>query len=139
MISANQASNGTPWREHNLPGLLGVLGPLLSKRENEHWLYGLRIRKDHLNQANIVHGGTVTALMDQALSTVGWSHTNKTPCVTVQLNVSFLGSAAEGDLLIASGRIVRATGSLLFADGSITVNDAVIATAQAILKRINPS
>lgn len=138
-MSSVHEAGGAPWREHHLPGLLGVLGPLLSKREGDHWIYGLRIRKDHLNQANIVHGGTVTALMDQALSTVGWSHANKTPCVTVQLNVSFLGSAAEGDLLIASGRIVRATGSLLFADGTITVNDSVIATAQGILKRINPN
>ncbi|MCC2596302.1 PaaI family thioesterase [Pusillimonas sp. MFBS29] len=139
MNSANEAGEGTPWREHALPGLIGTLGPLLSKRQNDQWLYGLRVRKDHLNQANIVHGGTITALMDHALSIVGWSHAGKIPCVTVQLNVSFLGAAKEGDLLVAGGRVVRATGSLLFTDGSITVNDNVIATAQAILKRVNPN
>lgn len=127
------------WREHTVPGLMGILGPLLSQKEAGQWLYGLRIRQEHLNQANNVHGGTISTLMDQALSAIAWSHANKTPCVTVQLNVSFLGTAKLGDLLVARGRIVRTTGSLLFVDGSITVNNAVIATAQGIMKRVNPS
>ncbi|MGB6105583.1 MAG: PaaI family thioesterase [Pusillimonas sp.] len=125
---------GPPWREHTVPGLLQTLGPLLSKKQGDQWLYGLHVRQAHLNPANVVHGGTLATLLDHALSTIAWSDSGKTPCMTVQLNVSFLGSAVLGDLLVASGQIVRGTGSLLFVTGNIVVNDAIIATAQGILK-----
>ena len=125
------------WRTHDVPGLMGALGPLLSQRDGQQWLYGLQVRPEHLNQAGHVHGGTITTLMDQALSAIAWHHAQKTPCVTVQLNVSFLGAAKAGDLLVARGHVVKATGSLLFMDGSIEVNAAVIATAQCIMKRVS--
>ncbi|NYT84517.1 PaaI family thioesterase [Pollutimonas harenae] len=129
----------TNWRERSVPGLMDTLGPLLSKKDGDQWLYGLRIRQEHLNPFNIVHGGTITTLMDQTVSVVAWAHTHKSPCVTVQLNVSFLGSARLGDLLVASGRVVKATGSLLFVEGHIMVNENVIATAQGVMKRVNPN
>ena len=128
------------WREHSPPGLLSVLGPLLSQRRDDQWIYGLRVRPEHLNPAQVVHGGTLATLMDHALSAIAWSHTQKTPCVTVQLNCNFLGPAALGDLLVADGHIVRETGSLLFMAGNITVNGTAVATAQGILKRLaNPN
>jgi len=125
-----------PWREHQPPGLMNTLGPLLSRREGDGWAYGLRIDERHLNPAGMVHGGTLTALMDHALSAIAWSGNDKAPCVTVQLNMNFLSAARAGATLVARGRITQQGGSLIFMEGSVHDGGACMATAQAVMKRL---
>lgn len=132
------ASPEPTWREHLPPGLLTTLGPLLSRREAHGWAYGLQVDDRHLNQAGIVHGGTLTALIDHTLSTIAWEHSGKTPCLTVQLNTNFLRAAQPGQLLVARGSVTHGSGSMLFLDGSLHVDDTLVATAQAIMKRLKP-
>lgn len=124
------------WRTHDLPGLMGVLGPLLTRREGDQWVYAIRLRDEHLNPARVVHGGTLTTLMDHVLSTVAWDRTGRTPCVTVQLNVSFLGASRAGQLLMARGTVTHEAGSLIFLDGALHADDVLVGTAQAIMKRL---
>ncbi len=130
------SSAESPWREHQPPGLMTALGPLLSRREGDSWAYGLRLDSRHLNQAGIVHGGTVTALLDHALSTIAWEHSGKVACVTVQLNTSFLRTAKPGELLSARGSVTHSSGSMLFLDGTLRADDTLIATGQAVMKRL---
>ncbi|MFT0548738.1 PaaI family thioesterase [Allopusillimonas ginsengisoli] len=127
------------WREHTLDGLMGAVGPLLSKRVDGGWQYGLVVSERHLNAAGVVHGGTITTLLDQALSALAWHHAGKTPCVTVQLNSSFLDAARCGELLIATGRVVRATRSMIFMVGEVMVEECTIATCQGIFKIVRES
>lgn len=122
------------WREHKHDGLMGTLGPMLSRQIDGSWQYGLLVRNGHLNAAKRAHGGAITTLMDQAMSVLAWQHTSRTACVTIQLNINFIGSARMDDLMIATGRVVKTTRSLLFLDGEIRVADATIATAQSIFK-----
>lgn len=124
------------WRTHHPAGLMTALGPLLSRREGDRWVYGLELDSRHLNQAGIVHGGTVTALMDHALSTIAWQHADKTPCVTVQLNTSFLRAAKAGQILYARGHVTHSSGSMLFLDGTLYVDEQPVATGQAVMKRV---
>lgn len=128
----------TEWREHHPSGLMSALGPLLSRREATGWVYGLHVDDRHLNQAGMVHGGTLTALLDHALSTIAWEHAGKTSCVTVQLNTSFLRSAKPGQTLSARGVVTHGSGSMLFLDGTLHADDELIATGQAIMKRLAP-
>ncbi|NYT60843.1 PaaI family thioesterase [Alcaligenaceae bacterium] len=123
------------WRPHDQPGLMGTLGPLLARREGDQWAYAIRVRNEHLNLAEVVHGGTLTALIDHALGTIAWNSAGKVPCVTVQLNVNFLGSSRLGQLLIARGKISHEAGSLTFLDGTLHADDTLVGTAQAIMKR----
>ena len=129
----------TSWREHHPPGLMAALGPLLSRPEGDSWVYGLALDSRHLNPGGIVHGGTLTALMDHALSTLAWAHSDKTPCVTVQLNTSFLRAAKAGQVLSARGKVTHSTGSMLFLDGTLHIDDVLIATGQAVMKRLTTS
>lgn len=124
------------WREHTQEGLLGVLGPLLTRQIEGHWQYGLHISEAHLNIAKHVHGGTIMTLLDQALSALAWQYADRTTCVTVQLNINFISGAKMDDLLIATGKVVKQTGSLLFLEGQIQVSDVTVATAQGIFKRV---
>lgn len=122
------------WNSHNLPGLMGAIGPLLSKKINNSWYYGLAITDIHLNAAGYVHGGTITTLIDHALSAYGWHCMNKVPCITIQLNTNFIRSATADDFLIVKPRLVRQTNTLLFLDAEVSVHSTLIATAQAIFK-----
>jgi uncharacterized protein (TIGR00369 family) len=124
------------WRAHHPSGLMSTLGPLLSRREGDGWAYALRIDARHLNQAGIVHGGTLGALMDQALSAIAWQAAEKTACVTVQLNMSFQSAVPPGALLIARGHITHRSGSMFFLQGTLHHEAATVATAQAVMKRV---
>lgn len=126
------------WREHQPPGLLSTLGPLLSRREGQGWVYGLRVDARHLNPAGIVHGGTLTSLLDHALSTVAWEQAGRIPCVTLQLNTSFVRAARPGQLLLARGTVTSSSGSMLFLNGSLHADNELLATAQAVMKRLTP-
>ncbi len=128
----------SPWREHQPSGLMSTLGPFLSRREAGGWAYGLRIDERHLNQAGIVHGGTLTALMDQALSAIAWQEAGKVACVTVQLNMSFLQAAHSEQTLVARGTVTHTAGSMLFMEGSLHADETLVATAQAVMKRLAP-
>ncbi|WP_442594662.1 PaaI family thioesterase [Parapusillimonas sp. JC17] len=125
-----------PWRTHALPGLMGMLGPLMSRREAGGWAYAIRLREEHLNQAGVVHGGTLAALMDHALSAIAWDHAGRTPCVTVQLNVNFLAPSRAGQLLVAQGHVDHEAGSLLFLNGSLRADGVLVGSAQGIMKRL---
>ena len=109
---------------------------MLTRREPQGWAYGLKLRADHLNQVGVAHGGTLATLLDQALSAIAWQHAGKQPCVTVQLNTSFLHAARLHQELIARGCVTHTTGALLFMTGTLHADDQLIATAQAIMKRL---
>ncbi|NYT24579.1 PaaI family thioesterase [Alcaligenaceae bacterium] len=133
---ADSSSQG--WREHHPRGLMGTIGPLLSRQEEQGRAFAFQIDERHLNLVGVVHGGTVTALVDQAISTVAWEHNGRSPCLTVQLNMTFLRATSPGETLVARGRVTHQTGSMLFLEGEVRAGDALVATAQAIMKRVSP-
>lgn len=125
------------WREHSPVGLMTTLGPLLSKKQDDGWLYGLSVRDAHLNPAGVVHGGMISTLMDHVFSAVCWTATEKRPCVTVQLNINFLKPAHKGDLLVVTSKITHKTRSLIFVSGDVAVSGQTIATGQGVLKALD--
>jgi acyl-CoA thioesterase len=66
------------------------------------------VRADMLNGHGIVHGGMVFALADTAFAYVCNGRNEKT--VAAQASIVFLGSAAEGETLIAEGEEAATTG-----------------------------
>ncbi|HEX6742097.1 MAG TPA: hydroxyphenylacetyl-CoA thioesterase PaaI [Sphingomicrobium sp.] len=68
----------------------------------------MAVRTDMLNGHGIVHGGMVFALADTAFAYVCNGGNEKT--VAAQASIVFLGSANEGDTLIAEGEAVAAAG-----------------------------
>lgn len=126
------ASNG--WRERALPGYIGLIGPLWTRKEAPHWAYGLLMTPAHLNPAKVVHGGVLTSLMDHALSSIAWEAVDRRACVTVQLDTQFIAAAFEGQFVEARGEVVQATSSLVFMRGSASVGGVDVVTASAILK-----
>jgi len=122
------------WKPRTLDGFVGLIGPLLTRREGDAWAYAIRTEAKHTNPAGIVHGGLLTALLDHALSVIAWEANERRACITVALDVHFLAAARPGDLVVARGRVVRTSASLVFMQGSLTVDDKEVATGKAIMK-----
>ena len=68
----------------------------------------MRLRGDMLNGHRIVHGGIVFALADTAFAYVCNGRNEKT--VAAQASIVFLGSAEEGETLIAEAEEVASAG-----------------------------
>jgi acyl-CoA thioesterase len=86
---------------HHMLGEKGT-GPAWIKIEEARAGYALlsmRIRADMLNGHGTVHGGMVFALADTAFAYVCNGRNEKT--VAAQASIVFLGSASEGETLIA--------------------------------------
>lgn len=128
------ASNG--WRERALPGYIGLIGPLWTRKEAPGWAYGLLVTPAHLNPAGVAHGGLLTSLLDHALSTIAWEALERRLCVTVQLDTQFLAAATAGQFVEVRAEVVQITSSLVFMQGRASIEGAVIATASAILKQL---
>jgi acyl-CoA thioesterase len=68
----------------------------------------MAVRADMLNGHRIVHGGMVFSLADTAFAYVCNGRNEKT--VAAQASIVFLGSASEGETLIAEGEEVSTAG-----------------------------
>jgi acyl-CoA thioesterase len=68
----------------------------------------MRLRADMLNGHGIAHGGMVFALADTAFAYVCNGRNEKS--VAAQASIVFLGSAAEGETLVAEAEEVAAVG-----------------------------
>ncbi len=68
----------------------------------------MRVRDDMLNGHRIVHGGMVFALADTAFAYVCNGGNEKT--VAAQASIVFLGSAAEGETLVAEAEELSTAG-----------------------------
>nr|WP_316641650.1 PaaI family thioesterase [uncultured Roseateles sp.] len=133
-VTTPETLSAKGWRQRTLPGFAGLVGPLWTRKEEHSWAYGLLATQDHLNPANVVHGGLLTTLIDHALSAIAWEALERRACVTVQLDTHFLSAAREGQFLEARGRVVKATGSLVFMQGRVSVDGVELITASSLLK-----
>ena len=126
------------WKPHELPGFMGLAGPLWSRREGDDWAYGLQVQAQHLNPARLLHGGALLTLVDHALSTMAWQAAQRQPCLTLQLDSHFLAGVGEGAFVEVRARIMQRTRSLLFLQGLATAEGAPVLQAQAIMKAVEP-
>lgn len=133
--TATPESNG--WMPRNLPGFIGLVGPLWTRRENDTWAYGLRMEAKHLNPAQRVHGGALMTLMDHAISSVAWESSGRKPCVTIQMDSQFQGAALQGQFVEVRVWVTNQTGSLLFARAEMVAGEQLIMSAQALLKKLS--
>lgn len=127
------------WKKHDGKGFLGLVGPLWSRREDDHWAYAFVASEQHVNAAGVVHGGLLVSLADQAMSMVVWEAMDRAPCVTVQLDTHFLMATRPGDFIQARARVARATRSLAFAQASLAVGDEPVLLASGVWKVTAPA
>jgi uncharacterized protein (TIGR00369 family) len=89
---------------------------------------------DHQGYEGIVHGGILSALLDEAMGKLTVSL--GIPAVTAEMKVTFKAPAAPGDELFVSGRLTEETKKLIQAQAKIERGPVLIAEATGKLVRI---
>ena len=99
------------------------------------------INENHLNAAEITHGGYLAALIDAGAGTSAHRSANGAPCVTISLDLKFIGPSKIGDEISGTTKILKKTKSLIFIFCELKCNDNIIASASGIWKilKIKPS
>jgi uncharacterized protein (TIGR00369 family) len=96
-----------------------------------------RAEKKHLNGSGNMHGGCMMTFADYSLFMIGRKFMEG-PAVTISLNGEFVGPAAEGDLIEATGEVVRAGGSLVFIRGIISTGGKAMLAFSGVVKKVRP-
>ena len=116
----------------------GVLFRTIS--ENEHEFKSM-INENHLNSAGITHGGYLSALIDAGAGTAAHRTAENAPCVTISLDIKFIGASKVGDEIIGNVKILKKTNTLVFLFCKLSCNDKIITSASGVWKilKIKPS
>ena len=124
------------------PGFMKHNGGVLfrSISENEYEFKSI-IGKNHLNAAEITHGGYLSALIDAGAGTAAHRTAGNAPCVTISLDIKFIGASKVGDEIIGHTKILKKTNTLIFLFSELKCNDKIITSASGIWKilKIKPS
>ena len=116
----------------------GVMFRTISETEYE---FKSTINENHLNAAGITHGGYLAALIDAGAGTAAHRSADNAPCVTISLDLKFIGSSKIGDEIIGITKILKKTKTLVFLFCELKCNDKIITSASGVWKilKIKPS
>ncbi|MBT91927.1 MAG: thioesterase [Candidatus Pelagibacter sp.] len=109
----------------------GLLFKEISKKEYE---FKTTIKENHLNTTGITHGGYIASIIDAGAGTGAHRAAENLPCVTISLDIKFIGTTKLGDEVIGFTKIQKKTKSLVFLICHLECNGKMIASASGIWK-----
>ena len=109
----------------------GVMFRNISENEYE---FKSTISENHLNAAGITHGGYLAALIDAGSGTAAHRCAQNAPCVTISLDLKYIGSSKIGDEILGHVKILKKTKTLVFLFCELKSNDKVITSASGVWK-----
>ena len=112
----------------------GVLFRNISDVEYE---FKSTINEKHLNAAGITHGGYLSALIDAGAGTAAHRSANNAPCVTISLDLKYIGASRVGDEIWGRVKILKKTKTLIFIFCELKCNDKIITSASGVWKILN--
>tara|TARA_B100000003_G_scaffold175950_1_gene164941 strand:+ start:51 stop:476 length:426 start_codon:yes stop_codon:yes gene_type:complete len=116
----------------------GVLFRSISDSEYE---FKSTINENHLNAAGITHGGYLSALIDAGAGTAAHRSAENAPCVTISLDLKFIGPSKIGDEIIGKVKILKKTKTLVFLFCELICENKIITSASGVWKilKVKPS
>ena len=124
------------------PGFMKHNGGVLFKKISEtEYQFKSKINENHLNAAGITHGGYLSALIDSGAGTAAHRAADNMPCVTISLDIKFIGSSKIGDEIIGYTKILKKTNTLVFLFCELKCNNKIITSASVVWKilKIKPT
>ena len=124
------------------PGFMKHNGGLMFRSISEiEYEFKSTIKENHLNAAGITHGGYLSALIDAGSGTAAHRAANNAPCVTISLDIKFIGASKVGDEIIGNVRILKKTKTLIFLFCELNCNKKIITSATGVWKilKVQPS
>jgi len=117
------------------PGFMKHNGGVMFRNiSNSEYEFKSTINKNHLNAAGITHGGYLSALIDAGAGSAAHRSADNAPCVTISLELKFIGASKEGDEITGKVKILKKTKTLVFLFCELNCNDNIIASASGIWK-----
>ena len=109
----------------------GVMFRNISENEYE---FKAVINENHLNAAGITHGGYLAALIDAGAGTAAHRSAQNAPCVTISLDLKYIGASKIGDEIIEHVKILKKTKTLVFLFCELKCNGKIITSASGVWK-----
>ena len=109
----------------------GLLFRVISEYESE---FKTKINENHLNRAGITHGGYIASIIDAGIGTGVHRATNDKVCVTISLDIKFIGSTVLGNEIIGFTKIQKITNNMVFLICHLECKGKLIASASGIWK-----
>ena len=109
----------------------GVMFRNISESEYE---FKSVINENHLNAAGITHGGYLAALIDAGAGTAAHRSAQNAPCVTISLDLKYIGATKIGDEIIGHVKILKKTKTLVFLFCELKCNGKIITSASGVWK-----
>ena len=120
------------------PGFIKHNGGLLFKEISEtEYEFKTTIKESHLNASGITHGGYIASIIDAGAGTGAHRAAGNVPCVTISLDIKFIGSTKLGDEIIGFTKIQKKTKTLIFLICHLQSKGKIIASASGIWKILN--
>ncbi|MBV8769856.1 MAG: PaaI family thioesterase [Hyphomicrobiales bacterium] len=99
-------------------------------------LLRLELRREHLNNIGMAHGGVTCTLLDIAMGSAARRHVDR-PVLTLDMQTSFV--APGRGVLFAEGRVLRAGRSVIFSEGEVrTETGELVAKGSGLFKPVQP-
>ena len=109
----------------------GVMFRNISEDEYE---FKAIINENHLNAAGITHGGYLAALIDAGAGTAAHRSAQNAPCVTISLDLKYIGASKIGDEIIGNVKILKKTKTLIYLFCELKCNSKIITSASGVWK-----
>ena len=120
------------------PGFMKHNGGLLFKEISEDkYEFKTTIEEKNLNTAGITHGGYIASIIDSGAGTGAYRAANNSMCVTISLDIKFIGATKLGDEITGFVKILKRTKSMIFLICHLKSNEKIIASASGIWKIIS--
>ncbi len=117
------------------PGFMKHNGGLLFRNISENeYEFKSTINNNHLNAAGITHGGYLSALIDAGAGTAAHRSADNAHCVTISLDIKFIGSSKVNDEIYGKVKILKKTKTLVFLFCELNCNGKIITSASGIWK-----
>ena len=117
------------------PGFMKHNGGLLFREISENeYEFKTVIEENNLNTADITHGGYIASIIDSGAGTGAHRAAKSSMCVTISLDIKFIGTSKLGDEVFGFVKILKRTKSMVFLICHLKNNEKIIASASGVWK-----
>ena len=111
-------------------------GILFRKISDLEFEFKVNIDENKLNSAGITHGGYICSVIDAGAGAAAHRTSKNTNCVTISLDIKFIGATKLGDKIIGFAKIQKITNSLVFLNCYLKSKSKLVASASGIWKKM---
>ena len=122
------------------PGFMKHNGGLLFREiSKKKYQFKVIVKKIHLNRAGITHGGFIASIIDAGSGTAVHRSASNQVCVTISLDIKFIGSSSINETIIGDVEIQKVTNSLVFMRCKLSSNKKILAIGTGVWKKTKRS